>query len=224
MPDEHTATSSKGQALNVTVLGKPAWSRIRDLRRDQRTIAHGPPADFHRGGHVALNKRRRNSQGIRDIVKPFGGIIRRKKCRDIHVKREQIADHVGVFGPIEPMQRRSSRIGAESRVTVDARFEFGGKGIQRRPLRPASTAGRHHARSDFAYDLLPDRRIFPNMLEVHCVEGESGGFCPLVVAGNAVLIEEGRLRRDRGIVLGSGDLCVTGNDSQEGCRHSRNAD
>ena len=87
MLHEHTAPRSEGQTFNVTVLGEPAGGGIRDLCRNQGAIAHGPPAYFHRGGNVALDKRRRGAERVRDIVKAFGGIISWKERRDIHVHR-----------------------------------------------------------------------------------------------------------------------------------------
>ena len=55
--------------------------------------------------------------------------------------------------------------------------------------------GRHLAAAQLAHDLLEHRRARAEVVEVDLVEHESRGLQPLVVAGDAIPIEEGAIKR-----------------------------
>ena len=57
----------------------PPGARIGDLRRRQRPIADGAPADLHRRGDVALNERRRHAQRVGDVVEPVARLVGRQQ-------------------------------------------------------------------------------------------------------------------------------------------------
>ena len=132
------------------------------------------------------------------LSKPSLDAVGRQQRRDVDVEGQQVANGVGVFRPVQAMQRRRVEVGAGRRRAVEARFEIAGEGVEHGALGPPRAARRHHARADLADDLFPRRRVLPDVFEIHPVEQQAAGLQPLVVTGDAVLIEQRRLLRGRG--------------------------
>ena len=113
---------------------------VRPRRADRQ------PADLLRGGDVAIQKRRRKIAD-RHIVKAMTRIVLRQQRRRIDVQRQQIANGILVFRPIEPPKRFGP---AGIRILRRRAVERGGQpghdlivGLVRRPLlanRAASAA------------------------------------------------------------------------------------
>ena len=85
-------------------------------------------------------------------------------------------------------RRRKRRVGIDG--SIETRLELGGKLIEGRPLGAARAARRHHAGADLLDDLLPGLGTGSDARDVQGVERETGSLRPLVVAGDAVLIEK----------------------------------
>ena len=86
--EKKTAPGAERQAFDVAILREAAGSRVSDLGGDERAVADGSTADFHRRGHIALNERRRHAQRVGDVVEPFARIIGRQQCLDVNVQGE----------------------------------------------------------------------------------------------------------------------------------------
>ena len=96
VPDEHSAAGAKRKTFDVTVVREAGRRGIGHLVGAERAIAYGLAADLHRGGDISLNQRGRNSQCLRDIVKPFTRTVGRQQRRDVDVQREEVANGVPV--------------------------------------------------------------------------------------------------------------------------------
>ena len=70
-------------------------------------IADRAAADLARRGEIALHQHRRDSEHVADIVEAVTGIVRRQHLAHVDIERQQIANGVGVFGAVEPMERRA---------------------------------------------------------------------------------------------------------------------
>ena len=68
------------------------------------------------GIHVIFQQRRRESQGVADVVEPIGRRVRRKVVRGADIDAEQIADRVVVLGAVEPARADTSRVGLDQAV------------------------------------------------------------------------------------------------------------
>ena len=193
--NQHAAAGAERQPLDVTVLGQPARRRIGDLARGEGAIAHGLATDLHRRGDVPLDERGRDAQRLRDVVEAFARAIRGKQRRHVHVQREQVADRVGVFGPVQPVQRGGGEVRARHRGAIETGFELRGERVEDRALGAAGAARGHHPRSDLPDDLLPRLRVSADARDVQRVERQSGGLQLLVVTRDAVLLEKRRIGR-----------------------------
>ena len=92
------------------------------------------------------------------------------------------------------------RLRRERRRAIERFLERADRGFVRRPVRLDRAGGRHRARAQLRDDFLPRRGVGRHVLEVEAVECEVrvGRFAPLVMASNAVLVEDGPERRRRG--------------------------
>ena len=80
----------------------------------------------------------------RDIVKPFTRTVGRQQRRDVDVQREEIANGVHMRA-IQPVEGRSSKIGARNRRPVEPCLELGCERIERGSFRTTGATRRHHA-------------------------------------------------------------------------------
>jgi hypothetical protein len=199
--NQHAATRAQRKSLDVTVLREATWRRERDLCGAHRSIADGETADLHRRRHVALNERGRRGERFREIVEALARSVGRQQRVHVDVERKQIANRVGVFGPIQAMQRGRRQRGGRIGRAIETRFQLGGKCIEPRSIGPLRTARRHHAGADLLDDLFPRLDVAADLRDVEPIELETRRFQPLIVTGDAVLIEERRLGRCRGCGL-----------------------
>ena len=127
---------------------------------------------------------------------------------DVDVERQQIADRVGVLGAVQAMQRRRAGIGAPRRGAIEPRFERGGEGVERGAVGRGAPLGG-------IMPVLSLRRPFPRSrrgrrrcVEVAGCRARAAGLGALVVAGDAVLLEE--RRRSGGACAGARVVRRTG--------------
>ncbi len=153
--DQHSAACAERQSVDVPILRQPRWRRIGHLRGRHRLVADRKAADLHRRGDIALNERRRHGERFRKIVEALTRSVGRQQDVHVDVEREQVADRVGVFGAVQPMQRRcdEGRVGIDG--LVEPLLELRREAIEGRALRATSAARRHHAGADLLDDLLP---------------------------------------------------------------------
>ncbi len=142
--------------------------------------------------HVALEVGRRNREDIREVVETaVRRLIPGEQRLDIEVEREQVANRVVVFRAIETMDRVDPAwIRAGRRRPVDRGFEPARYGASRGRIGPRRSGRRHRAGTKLGNDPLPLLRVGDWLGEVQAVERKSGGMEFLVMAPDAVRIEE----------------------------------
>ena len=121
---------------------------------------------------------------------------------DVHVEAEQVAHRVRVLGAIQPVNPHAAGIRVGGARLVERRLQVAGEGLHVGGRGPRCPWRRHHPAAQLADRALPRERVFLGMGEVEPVELELRRLQPLVVAGDAVAIDDGarlrlRLRADR---------------------------
>ena len=184
---------------------------FKDSLRRRRNIADRQTADLSRSRQIRLHQRRRQRQRPRDVVEPVGRIVGRQEFRGVHFEREDITNRVGIFGAVEAMHAGRNQIGGGA--AVEFLLHERDHGFEYRRSRTRHARGRHHPGAKLAHDLFPGLGVVVHTGGVELIEQQSSGLQALVVAGDAILIEEGALgsrRRycgdGRGSLLRAGDL------------------
>ena len=142
---------------------------------------------------------------------------------------EQVADHVLVFGAVEAVEGlRAARIGARGGRAIELALEPGGEAVLGGAVRARHAGGRHQSRTQLQHHLLPALRRGRDVRHIHRgVEGDGRGassLLALVVAADAVLIEQRALRRDGSGSGVGGLLRACGLDVPRGGRHEHQPD
>ncbi len=83
------------------------------------------------------------------------------------------------------------------RRAVEFVFERYGQRFVSCGVRARQTGWRHHARAQLAHHFFPLLGVLANVREIQLVEHQARGLQFLVVTGDAVLIENGALRKQR---------------------------
>ena len=196
------ATGAEWQTVEVMILRGVGSKPVRiDLlsahwRTDRET------ADVPRCRQIAVHEGGRHLQHAGDVVEAVAHVIGRKPLRDVEVERQQIAHRVPVLRAVEAMERLgAARIRVGRRGAVQRGFEPPRQAVIRRPIRPRPAGRRHHARPELPHDLLPDLRGVIDVIQVECIESQTGRLQPVIVTRDAVAIEQ---RAMRGAGLGRG--------------------
>ncbi len=158
---------------------------------------------FHDADRVALHQRRRNRQHVRDVVEPAALIVGRKQRGRVDVERQKIPNRVGILGPVQAVHRGPPGTRSLGRCAIQRRFKVSGEVVDLRWRRPWHAGRRHHAHAQFPNDFLPRFGALRNVGEVGMFERQATRAARVAVTGDAVLIQDGRLR---GIVGVGGTL------------------
>ena len=165
--------------------------------RRLRRIAHGETADLARRAHVALQQPRRERQHVADVVEAVAGLVGRQQRPAVDFQGQQVADRVGVLQPVEAADDRPPGIGPRVGRPVELRLEPGGEAVVGGRFGARPPGRRHLAGAELADHLLPGFRGLADVSDVDPIEIEPAGPQPLVVAGDAVAVEQRTLRIDR---------------------------
>ena len=157
-------------------------------------IADGHGADLLRGGDVALEQHRRHAQHVGHVVEAEAGVVGRQQRRGVDVERQQIADHVLILDPVQPVQRRPAGVRTGRGITIDGGLEEGHQRRARRCVGLWHALRRHRARPHLLDHLFPHGRIPRRVCDVHRVERQISGARAGVVARDAVLADQRLVR------------------------------
>src|SRR5262249_56721496 len=113
----------------------------------------------------------------------------RKERRDVDVEIEEIANDVGVLGPVQTMEDNRAWIDARRRLAIELGFEKVAQRLVVGERRTADIRRRHHARAELAHDPFPDVWMIACRREIEMFERKVRGLQPVVMAGDAVLVE-----------------------------------
>ena len=144
----------------------------------------------------ALDQRGRRRQDRRDVVEPVAGVVYRQPFSRFEVDVQKIADGVAVFGAVQPMHRRAARVRVVHRRAIQIRFKerrecLGGRGVRS----GANGQRRHFAGADLSYHPFPDLRVAGDIRQRQALQREPSRFQPIVVAADAILVDDGGVRR-----------------------------
>ena len=148
------------------------------------------PADLGRGGHVAGHQPRRDRQHVGVVVEAEPGHVRRQQVFAADLEAQQVFDGVDVLDAVQAPRRHPPGVGVGRRRAVERPFEGRHEGVQRRRAGPRAALGGHLAGAQLVDDLLENGSMGRGPGRVHPVEGQAAGLQPLVVAGDAVAVEE----------------------------------
>ena len=195
MPDQGAAARAERQPLEVPLLRK-VRRHVIDLHRGRRRRAPDRRAtDLARRGQVAVDERRRHPERGRDVVEPVARIVGRQQLRRVHLHGEQIANRVGVLGAVQAMEHgRRAGVGVERGGAVQPGLEPARKAFVRLAIRTRPPQRGHQAGPELAHHLLPHLGTRRHAVHVQKVQRQAGGLQRLVVAGDAVPVEQQPLR------------------------------
>jgi hypothetical protein len=165
-------------------------------------IAHGHRADLSGRGEIGLEQRRRTVLRVGDVVEAERRFIRRQQSRHIHIEGQQIANRVGVLGPVETPQNRASRCDVIQRCAIELALQPVDETIGGGTIRPRRAKWRHRADTQLPDDLLPASGIARELREVHRIERQTTGLQPGVMTGDTVFVDRRAMRG--GILLRRG--------------------
>ena len=194
--DQRSADRAERQAFHVLILRPILPHPICALGRGDSLIPDRERADLSRRRQIPLLQRRRDIQDIGHVVEAVRRVVgRQQRCR-VDVQREQIANRVGVLSAIQPMNDRGAG-GTAGGAAVERRLQLLDEGPVGRFIRPAGAERRHHAGPQLANDLLPYFGVRDDIGRVERVERQPRRPQPLIVAADAIAVED--LAHDRGI-------------------------
>ena len=177
-----------------------------DLGRGRRRgTSHRNAADLARGGQVALQQRRRDAEHAGDVVEPVAGPVGWQQLRDVDLQVEEVAHGMVVLGPVQPVERLGApgiRIGG--RRPIELGLQPADEAVVGRRVRPRARQRRHRAGAQLADHGLPDVRRIGDPAHVVRVERQARRAQPLVVAGDAVAVEERALPTAGRLMLPAG--------------------
>ncbi len=151
------------------------------------------------------------------VVEPVFLLIARQQRGDVDVQADQVAHRVGVFAPVEPVQRNAPRLRRDLRG-IEVSLEEVDQVVDRRLVRMRLGArGRHEPRPQLTHGGFPNLGVVRQAVERHGVEGDAAGPVGSVMTLEAVVIDHvpARLRVNlagRGLGCrrgGGGRLCRT---------------
>ena len=208
--DGDAAARAERRAGDVPHLREGLRDDVGVYRRRGVRVAHRHPCDPAGGGQVALQQGRRDGQDVRHVVVALAHVVRRQERRRVDVETEQVADRVRVLGPVQPVQDGSARVGRRRRGAVEAGFELTDERGEDGRLGARPALGRHHAGPQLQDHLLESGGVQLRVIRIGALQGQAAGARPVVVAGGAVLPQQGvsvHLRRGRRLRGGGGRGC-----------------
>ena len=194
-----TAPGAERQVVARPVVLHQRLGHAVDLRgRCDGRVADRELADAARGEQVPLHQRRRDREHVRDVVEALVVVVGRQQQLGVDLHAEQVAHRVAVLDPVETMDGKAAGRGRQlRRGAVERRLEPRGQGGVRRRVRARPAGRRHRPGPQLPHHPLPALGVCAHALQVHRAEHEAGRAQPLVVAGEAVALEERAVRRRR---------------------------
>ena len=222
MPDGDAPARPERQVLaHAAVLEPHRGQDVGIGGRLDAGVSDREPADAPRREDVAVEQGRRHREDVGHVVEAEVRVVGRQQGRGVDVERQQIAHRVGVLPAVQPVDGGAARIGVGGSDAVEGRLQRRGDGGVGSRLGPRPARRRHRPRAQLPDDLLPRRGMVAHPDGVHRVEGEPRRQQALVVAGDAVAVEDRADRLGRTGLLRRGLAGRPGGAERSGCFHPR---
>ena len=166
--------------------------RVRDRvgleRRRHVDVADRRAADLARRQEIALEQRRRHREHVADIVEAVADVVRRQEVDGVDIDGKYIADRVGVFRPVQAMERRAPRIGPRVGDPVALALDRLDQHVIGRVVGPRRAGWRHLAAAQLAQNLFPGRAVDVEIGEIERLDVHLGAGLGPGMAGVAILL------------------------------------
>ena len=166
-------------------------------------VAHREPADAPGREDVAVEQGRRHREDVGHVVEAEVRVVGGQQGGGVDIERQQVAHRVGVLPPVEAVDGGAPGLGVGGGDAVEGRLQRRGDGGVGVRLGPRPARRRHRPRAQLPHHLLPRGGMVAHAGGVHRVEGEPGRQEALVVAGDAVAVEDGANRLGLGLYGGA---------------------
>ena len=171
---------------------RTVFRRAINIQTRGHGLAHRETADLLGGANIGLDQSGRHGQRPGHIVEA-AGIIGRQVLGNINIEIQQIADRIGVFCSIQPMQSPvpAYRVPRCGPVRSQARSRMPGTP----PFQDAPDPGEASFRHATFERLFPiSRGSARNASDIKGFEGEVCGAGPVVVTFDAIIVDQRTLR------------------------------
>ena len=135
--------------------------------------------------------RQRAGQVVESVTDDIG----RQQRGSVDLQRQQIADRVRVLRAVQAVGRHAARLGIVGGRAVERSLQRAAESVVGCRLRPGPAGRRHHAAAQLLDHRLPAVGGRADIADVERVERQPAGLQPLVVAGDAVAVEQRRVGR-----------------------------
>ena len=188
--DHRPAARPDRQPVDVFLLGEVRPDADRFAAGRSAGVPDRQAADLLRRGDVSVQERRREV-AHRHVVEPVAGLVGRQQGRGIDIQRQEVADGVLVFRPVEPTEGVGPAwIGSFGGRAVERAGEQGDEGVVLAPGRSHLLLRRHLASDELPHDPLPGLRVAAHLLRADRVEGQPRRLVVAVMARDAIQIHE----------------------------------
>ena len=101
------------------VLGEQRRCPVESGGGAQRRVPDSLPADLRGGQQVALEQPRRDGEDVADVVEAVPRLVGRQQGLGVDLEGQQVADGVGVLGPVQPLHRGAAGVGSRPGRAVE---------------------------------------------------------------------------------------------------------
>ena len=191
----HAAPRAEGQVLALAVVLQQQQGHVERLERGRgRRQAHREAADGARRRQVALELRGRDGQHVGVVVEAgVRRLVAGQQRRHVEIEGEEVANGVAVLGAVQPVDGAGpAGVGVRRRRAVDVGLEPGRHRVVGRAVGTRPARRRHRAGAQLRDHPLPDPGVAARIAGVDGgrLEAEPPGQQPVVVAGDAVAVED----------------------------------
>ncbi len=121
-------------------------------------VSDRQPADVPGSGQITLHQGGRHAQYVGDVIEAAALVVGRQELGCVDFQAEQIANGVGVLGPVEAVHGGVPRVRLGGGGSVETGFEKRGQSVQSRFIGPRHALRRHRAHAELADHLFPGFR------------------------------------------------------------------
>ena len=196
MADGHAPTGAQGQIVtHPDVLASRVVRSVARRTRPRRRQSDRQSGDRPGDRQVPLHVKRRNAQGVGNIVEPAAhSLVAGQRVNDIDLQPKQVVHGVVVLGTVKPVHRvDATDVRAILPGGVQLRFEPAGHRVVGLFIGTTHTSWRHGPRTQLGGDLLPDLGVGGRIRGVVLVQFKERRTANIVVTTHTVLFDH-RLR------------------------------